>query len=151
MATNTDHSSSSAAFEAKEEKSEKASFGPVEVKENVMSDVAQLSDLIDWGNEGSTVEKYPKLVDMTAEEQDEYFAEGLEPEEVQRVKDNIKKSGMNAMPSKVGSVVHTKGVGSGLSDQNSVSPPVEIPKGVSEMSSEEDKLMLLLLLRGALM
>ncbi len=118
MATNTDHSSSSAAFEAKEEKSEKASFGPGEVKENVMSDEAQLSELIDSGNQGSTVEKYPKLLDMTAEEQDEYFAEGLEPEEVQKIKENIKNSGLNAMPSKEGGAVHIKGGGLGLSDQN---------------------------------
>ena len=83
-----------------------------------MSDEAQLSELIDSGNQGSTDRKYPKLSDMTAEEQDEYCADGLTLEEVQIVKENIKKSGLNAMPSKVGGVVHIKGVGSGLSDQN---------------------------------
>ncbi len=86
MATNTDHPSSSAAFEAKEEESDKAIFGPGEIKENVMSDEAQLSELIDSGNQGSTDRKYPKLSDMTAEEQDEYCADGLTLEEVQQVK-----------------------------------------------------------------
>ena len=65
MATNSNHPSSSAASEAIEEKSEKVIFGPGEIKEKVRSDEAQLSKDEDSGNQGSTVEKYPKLGDMT--------------------------------------------------------------------------------------
>ncbi len=57
MATNSNHPSSSAEFEANDKKSEKAIFGPGEVKEKDVSDEAQLSELIDSGNQGSTDEK----------------------------------------------------------------------------------------------
>ncbi len=52
----------------------------------------------DSGNQGSTVKKYPKLGDMTADEQDAYFAEGLDSEEVRKVQEDIKNSGLNAIP-----------------------------------------------------
>ena len=129
MATNSDHPSSSAAFEAINEKSEKAIFGPGKVKEKGTSDEAQLSKDEDSGNQGSTVEKYPKLGDMTEDEQDAYFAEGLDSEEVRKLQEDNKISGSNAMLSIEGGAVHLEGVGFGLSDQNSASSSVEAPKG----------------------
>ncbi len=54
MANNSDHPSSSAAFEVTNEKSDKAIFRPGEIKEKDVSDEAQLSEVIDSGNQGST-------------------------------------------------------------------------------------------------
>ena len=63
-----------------------------------------MSELIDSGNQGSTDGKYPKLGDMTVEEQDAYFADGLDSEEVRKVQENMKNSGLKVMPSKGGVV-----------------------------------------------
>ncbi len=62
MATNPNHPSSSAAFEAIEEKSDKAVFGPGEVKEKSVSDEAMLMEGEDSGNQGSTVKKIQNSV-----------------------------------------------------------------------------------------
>ncbi len=82
MATNSNHPSSSAACEAIEEKSEKAVFGPGEVKEKGVTDEIQSPKLINSGNQGGTDGKYPRLIGMTDEEQDAYFADGLDLAEV---------------------------------------------------------------------
>ena len=140
MATNSNHPSSSAVFEAIEEKSEKAIFGPGEIKEKDVSVEAQVSEVTDSDNQGSTVQKYPNLATMTEKEQDEYWADGLDPAEIKKVQENIKKSGSKVMPSKGGVVVHVEGVGLGLSDQNLASSPVEHPKGAVEISSDKDKI-----------
>ncbi len=85
MVTNPNHPSSFAAFEANEKKSKKAIFGPGEVKEKGKSFNAELSVGEDYGIQGSTDKKYPKVSGMTDAEQDAYFAEGLDPAEVLRV------------------------------------------------------------------
>jgi hypothetical protein len=105
-----------------------------------MSDEVQLSKGVDSGNQGSTEEKYPKLGDMTAEEQDAYFAEGLDSEDLRKFQEQNKNEDVKAMQSKEGVVVRIE-VGLGLSDHNSGSSMAEIPKGVSGISSEEDKIV----------
>ncbi len=108
-----------------------------------MREEAQLSEADNSGNQGSTVKKYPNLATMTETEQDEYWAEGLDPADVKKIQEemkDLKKSESKAMPSKGGVGAQAEEGGLGLSDHNSASAPVEIPKGVSEMSSEEDKI-----------
>ncbi len=58
----------------------------------------------DSGNQGSTVKKYPNLSTMTETEQDEYWTEGLDPADVKKAQENIKKSESKVMPSEGGAV-----------------------------------------------
>ena len=89
MATNSNHPSSSAAILADEANSDKAIFGPGEIKEKDVSVEAQVPEGMDSGNQVSTVQKYLNLETMTEKEQDEYWADGLDPAEIKKVQENI--------------------------------------------------------------
>ena len=95
MATNSNHPSSSAVILADEVKSDKAIFGPGEVKENDGIKEAQSSEAEVSEIQGNCDGKYPNLsssessgekatllrsdiTKMSHDEQDEYFADGLQ-------------------------------------------------------------------------
>ncbi len=75
---------------------------------------------------------------MTVEEQDAYFADGLDPVGVLQVQKNSRKTGVPVMPSKGGAVDGPKTDVSGVKDQDMASQPEDASKEVKEIPSKED-------------